>query len=297
MSPEELSREQMEEQLMKGEFEEIAPESPETPETAEASVETPVPSFEELQQRLSALEEQLTQKEDEIRQKAGALSEERDRRRGIEGNYAQLMDYIQEARNRASEQSPTESTEDLGEYEEYLQAVEKRFGPAIRQMAERQSQLEQALSQQYQMQQQVQQFQSQSQEFLSKKPDYHEAMNFLITRVRARAGLFYPDQQQRETIVAQEAQRLVQFSPEQLYNLAVVDGYAPQQDQTAPPAAPKINNPPMQRPKSLATVPGATGLLPDSVEGKAAKVIDASFADLQKIPLEELDNILKSMSK
>lgn len=282
----------MEEQLMGGEE---LPESPPEELTEETPAEEApaLPSFEEMQARLAELEK-------EVGNKTAALSEERDRRKISEGQYAQVMDYLKEARDRVAMQSQQaaapEDDEIPEEYQDILKAWEKKYGSQVGQVFERLQQVEQFLQQGYQIQERARQFATQSQQFKQKQGDYDQAMNFLVDRVRQRAAIFVPDDQMREQVVAHEAQVLMQYSPEQLYQLAKLDGYQPQA-----PAQPNPNSGlPKQsvqtRPKSLASMPGASGVLPESFMGKAQSMISSTFKDIEKIPLEELDKLLKNIS-
>lgn len=299
MTPEELSREEMEEQLRAGVFEEPQEEAPEE-EDAEARGAEPheegeseppePPSMEELQERLTKLEEELGHK-------TGALAEERDRRRTVEGQHAMLMEAIQQARERAGQQPQPQQQQQVDdsefeEYQDYLNAVEKKFGPVVRGIYERQQQMEQYLAQQYQAQNQVQTFAQESQRFAQEHADYNDALQFLVDKARKRATLFTQDPEQVNYAVAQAAQQLMYYQPAQLYQLAHVEGYSPRQEKTSTkPQAAQAR----KQPKSLGAIPGATGNLPDSFQTKAQKVVDASFRDLEKIPVEELDALLKSM--
>jgi hypothetical protein len=289
----EISREQLEEQLMAGVTEEAQPETIQDEVVPKDVVETPqeevqaASSLEELQTRLAEMEDQL-------RQKSGALSEERDRRRVSEGQYAQVMDYIQEARQRqAQAQSQQSQPMDDDEYADYLRAWEQRYGPQVGQVVERLNNLETMLAQKQQVQQQAQVFASQSKEYAKSNPEYDKAMGFLVDRINQRLSIFLPDQEQRQALVAQEATKLMYYQPDQLYKLAQVEGYAPSSNGQGQQAAGQRPTP--ERPKSIAGIPGATGSLPASLESQAKTAISASIKDLDKIPLEDLDKILKNL--
>lgn len=285
--PKEINDENLEEALKTGEFEGLE-EEPSTAEFAEEEASEEVaeelPSLDELQERLAKLEE-------ELRHKTGALAEERDRRRTVEGQHAMLMDAIKEARERAAAQmQPAIPQEEYDEeYRDYLQAVEKRFGPLISQIIDRQSQLEQYLQQQFMTQHQAQTFAHQSQAFKAKAPDYEEALKYLIDKARQRASVFYQDQAQIDQAVALHTNQLIQFSPEQLYNLAKIEGY----QQKASDAGRQKSAP--KQTKSLASIAGAAGGL-DNLKTKAHKLAEASLKELESIPAEELDAILKSIT-
>lgn len=288
MSDDELSREQLEEQLMAGEYEE-GEEGVEEEVRVEPEVQAEEVNLDEMQERIRNLEQ-------EISSRTAAMHEERDRRRVIEGQHAQLMDYLREARERAGQAQvrPEESYED-DEYGDFIKAWERRYGEPLRVAMDRLHQLEQYFQGQQTYHNQAQQFAMQSQQFKQQHDDYEDAVAFLINKARRRAEIFIPDASQREQVVQHEVQRLMYFTPEKLYSLAKEDGYSPRGSEQAP-ASPGGNAKPVGgRPKSLGAIPGGSGEVPLGWEAKAQKVIDANFDELSKLPLEELDRILKKV--
>lgn len=294
---EELTREEMEKQLMQGEFAEdeeleeplAPPESPET-EVAEPEEAAPEISFDELRERLSKLET-------ELEHRSGALAEERDKRRNLQNQHDVMMEAIREARERQAQQVQSQpQTEEDEVYNEYIQAWEKKYREPLEALLNRINGLEQfkeMVQTTYQMQAQTQSFASASQKFAQANPDYDEAMTYLVDRVRQEADIFYSDPQQKEQFVQYKANQMIYYPPEQLYKYAQYQGYTPKQGQPQPSG--NTGKPGQPKPKSLAAVAGATGNVPSNWQAKAQKVVDASYQDLANLPIEELDNLLKSM--
>ena len=297
MSEIEMTREQMEEALMNDEFpQEETIEAPEV--AAEPSAEEEKPpeqpeiSIEELKSRFAKMEEELSHK-------TGALAEEREKRRERDNQYNLMFEAIQQARERKVQEQQYQVPADDGDYSEYSEffnAWEKKYGAGLGQAIQRLSQLEEMFQANYAIQEQTRTFAQKSQAFASTAADYDNAMQFLVDRVRQEADLFITDPNQKQQYIQSKAQQMIYYDPEKLYAYAKLQGYVGQEPTKETPTT----NAPLQvvdkaKPKSLASVSGATGTMPDSWQSKAHKVVGASMEELEKIPLAELDNLLKQM--
>lgn len=289
-----MTREQMEEALMKDEFpQEETIEAPEV--AAEPAIEGEQPpaepeiSIEELRSRLARMEEELSHK-------TGALAEERDKRRERENQYNLMFEAIQQARERKAQEQEYQQSDDYNEYGDFFQAWEKKYGPGLGQAMQRLAQLEEMFQTNYAIQEQTREFAQKSQAFASTAADYDNAMQFLVDRVRQEADLFITDPNQKQQYIQSKARQMIYYDPEKLYAYAKLQGYAsPETPKDAPDQPVQLRSSEKAKPKSLASVSGATGAMPDSWQSKAHKVIGASMEELEKIPLAELDNLLKQM--
>jgi len=196
---------------------------------------------------------------------------------------------------------PEEDEEPLDEEQQrLLKLIERKYGKELQELkALTQAQMMQQYQQQ-QIWQRVSQFVLKEQEYAKQNPDYPNAVNFLLDKLRAIAQASYPDRPDlQQQYIEEQRLNAMHYSPEWVYQTALSLGF--QTAKTDALQSPGGFMPPAKKGstkdvKTIAEIAGGRPGRPDNLDAKIDAILNMDLDDIDKIDPKELNNILKRIT-